>query len=170
MTALIVSTNLATALTPTTTPATPAGKIDGAMDSAFEFGIEKAGPIAVLPPLAGYDGFDANMKMILRQTFLSQCMAIFVGAWTAPALINSWANAGGYEVAGYRLEAGRVWLKGSIAGGANGTVAFTLPAEFRPALKVRMQAAGSVVEVGTNGDVTITTTGTIGLDGVSFAL
>jgi hypothetical protein len=56
-------------------------------------------------------------------------------AYTAPTLLNSWANfGGGYAVAAYKRDpSGNVWVKGTIKTGTAGTTAFTLPTGYRPA-------------------------------------
>ncbi|HEX8773250.1 MAG TPA: hypothetical protein VF735_06555 [Pyrinomonadaceae bacterium] len=57
-----------------------------------------------------------------------------VPTWTAPTLLNSWANFGGVNApAGYYKRGGRVYLRGLIAGGTIGATAFTLPVGYRPA-------------------------------------
>lgn len=90
------------------------------------------------------------------------------GPWIAIAggigYQNSWADKGGtYPVGQYRLTADQKHLElfGAVGGGANGTVAFTLPAAFRPAKYVAatiMDATvrlGTMVEVYTTGNVAI---------------
>lgn len=53
--------------------------------------------------------------------------------WTAPSLVNSWANRGGVANAGYLKDPlGFVHLRGQINGGTSQTTAFTLPAGYRP--------------------------------------
>lgn len=49
--------------------------------------------------------------------------------WAAPTLLNSWANySSTYSPAGYYIDGSqRLWLRGQLAGGASGTVAFQLP-------------------------------------------
>jgi hypothetical protein len=95
----------------------------------------------------------------------------------APTLVNSWSNLGlGYSTAGYYKDAGgRVFLSGNITGGTTGpSVAFTLPAGFRPALGVRTStmAAGAIcqVDIATNGEVTVAPLGSawLALDNISF--
>ena len=54
-------------------------------------------------------------------------------AWHAATLVNSWAAWGGQRVPSYRKDAqGKVSLSGFITGGASNSVAFTLPAGYRP--------------------------------------
>lgn len=91
------------------------------------------------------------------------------GAWTAPTFQNSWANAAGYTTTAFRQEGQRVFLRGTISGGTN-SIAFNIPAPLRPSAKVRMHAGTAVIEVDAAGNVTITGSGTVGLDGLSYGL
>lgn len=54
--------------------------------------------------------------------------------WTPVTFLNAWTNFGaGYAPAEYTKDAlDRVYIRGLITGGANGTVAFNLPAGYRP--------------------------------------
>jgi hypothetical protein len=99
-------------------------------------------------------------------------------AWVAPALINSWANfGGGFETAGYLKDPiGFVHLKGLIVSGATSTVAFVLPAGFRPGATTDHPAnsgdganAGRAM-IAANGNVTITFAAGVGvgLSGITF--
>lgn len=99
--------------------------------------------------------------------------------WQAPALINSWANAEApFAPAGYRKDNnGRVWLRGLLLVGTADTVAFQLPAGFRPAfnsdfptISGNNNAAGRVrVFRGGNVNITQGTGGSfVTLDGISF--
>jgi hypothetical protein len=83
--------------------------------------------------------------------------------WTAPSFLNSWTNLGTTnQVAQYRKVGDVVQLRGSIVGGSVGTVAFTLPAGFRPPADVIVAStsanafANIKVEAST-GDVTMRT-------------
>lgn len=54
-------------------------------------------------------------------------------AWTAPALLNGWADLGGiWQVVQYRRVGDVVEIRGVIAGGTIGLAAFVLPVGFRP--------------------------------------
>lgn len=55
--------------------------------------------------------------------------------WTAPSLINSWANyEGGFSIAGYfKDQFGLVHLRGIVKDGSADTNIFVLPAGYRPA-------------------------------------
>jgi hypothetical protein len=83
------------------------------------------------------------------------------GTWTAPTLINGFANFGApFLVAGYMKDAqGFVHLRGLIANAgaeADGVVAFVLPAGYRPSATVRASAAnGSYVDIDSSGNVAI---------------
>lgn len=55
--------------------------------------------------------------------------------WTAPTLLNSWANIGGTDnPVGYIMEPGGwVVIRGRVSTGTVGNAFFTLPAAYRPA-------------------------------------
>lgn len=81
--------------------------------------------------------------------------------WTAPTLLNTWANLGGaWQVAQFRRSMDMVQLRGVIAGGVIGTVALTLPAGFRPradvAFPTTSNGAFGSMTIATNGNVTPT--------------
>lgn len=94
----------------------------------------------------------------------------------APNLLNSWVNGSptNRSLAGYfKDDKGIVHLQGYLSGGSAGTVAFTLPAGYRPALGVEIAAAsggsGGRVTIENNGNVTIAVfTSFISLDGITF--
>lgn len=87
--------------------------------------------------------------------------AVALPTWHAPSLINSWTNFGaGTAPAAYSKDAtGRVWLRGAISGGANGSVAFVLPAGFRPPYTqtslIPVLSGVATASVDTSGNVTI---------------
>jgi len=57
-----------------------------------------------------------------------------VGAAGEPAFQNSWANTGSGDPLCFRkTPEGKVYIRGSIVGGASATTAFTLPVGYRPA-------------------------------------
>ena len=90
--------------------------------------------------------------------------------FTAATLINSWANVGGnYANAGYRWNGrtGNVELQGSINTGSTGTIAFNLPAGYRPLNNSLFPVYGGTVQVTTAGDVIITGTD-VAFNGISF--
>jgi hypothetical protein len=99
--------------------------------------------------------------------------------WITPSLLNSWVA--GSEPVGYRQIGNRVFLRGSINSGSNGTAAFTLPSPpfLRPVQAVTVpmvQGGGSVayVQINTNGTVipnmSIATSNGCILDGISFLM
>lgn len=112
-------------------------------------------------------------------------IADFTGAgsgdatWTVPTLTNSWVDFGtGFATTAYRKDGqGFVHLKGVVKGGATGTVAFTLPAGYRPG-SIRMFGGGTSgsgvprIDVGTDGTVTIrgvsASTVAMSVDGITF--
>lgn len=84
-----------------------------------------------------------------------------VGGSGQPAFQNSWNNLGiGNAVASFYKSQGRVWLCGAITGGTSLSIAFTLPAGYRPAANVRWScttgnAAGGPanISIGPSGEV-----------------
>lgn len=94
----------------------------------------------------------------------------------APTLINTWANSGGsYADAGYWKDPnGNVHLRGAVTGGTAGSVAFVLPAGYRPALTAMFPGIGNsaatntYVAVDSAGNVTLGAVGRMHLDGIIF--
>lgn len=100
-----------------------------------------------------------------------------VGAGSpAAAFQNSWANnGGGYAAAKYWFDQdGNVCLEGSVDTGSSGTVAFTLPAGYRPAASMAFaidaNGAHGTALIGTDGTVTLTAASTANthLNGIKF--
>lgn len=99
-----------------------------------------------------------------------------VESFIAPTLINSWVNFGGTRnPAGYFKDPfGIVHLRGLITSGTIGTVAFTLPAKYRPANDELMATVSNAlfgaVDINPNGDVTpaIGNNTYVSLDGLTF--
>lgn len=104
--------------------------------------------------------------------------------WVNATLGNSWAAASTSVTPGYRLRGNRVYLRGIVNGGTNGTSPFTLPSGFRPAtigsaiLSMTGNDGGTSpsaaqVQVTSAGVVSLyaasTATG-IAMDGLSFAV
>lgn len=85
------------------------------------------------------------------------------GGAPAAAFLNSWVNyGGGFAAAKYYFDRdGSVVIEGSIKTGSSGTVAFTLPAGYRPSTQMAfpVDANGShgLVYVEPDGDVLIST-------------
>lgn len=101
------------------------------------------------------------------------------GAWQAPTLNSPWTNYGDvFATAGYRRDAGRVQLRGSVKGGAGGTAIFVLPAGLRPpAQQIYMTVSDSGVparvDIKANGEVLVSQPGAgvlgwLSLDGIGF--
>ena len=66
------------------------------------------------------------------------------GAWTPVTVFtNGWSNFAGFQVARYRKEGDRVFVEGLVKGGTVNTVAFTLPAGFRPPAAVVAPSAAA---------------------------
>jgi hypothetical protein len=77
--------------------------------------------------------------------------------WIEPTLENSWVQAG-VATASYRKVGARVYLRGRVKGGTNGSIAFTLPKEFRPP---QQYYAAIVVGGAVTGAVVIEPSGTV---------
>lgn len=145
----------------------------------------------------GGGAFKANMQIVLAVTPTTVGTAVdaahlnnaenqidalsTVPAWTAPTLLNSWANAGGSDqVAGYYKDImGVIYLRGIIMSGASNSIAFTLPSGYRPtalegyaAINVLSFDFGQVM-ISPAGDVAIYFTGTsphISICGITFRI
>jgi hypothetical protein len=84
---------------------------------------------------------------------------------------NSWANVGGtYDVVNYILkkQINEVNLTGGVSGGSAGTVAFNLPAGYRPLYRIKNIVPGGEVQIDPNGDVTMVSGTTLYLEQVRF--
>ena len=111
----------------------------------------------------------------------------YASAWTAPTLLNSWANyeTPAFNAAQYRkTRDGRVMIRGLVkkTTGASNTTIFTLPAGFRPLSKTVVGVIGEgaggsgagigLVEIFTNGEVKYTGPSSpityLSLDAISF--
>lgn len=97
--------------------------------------------------------------------------------WQTVTYKNAWAAFAGDQDAQFvKLENGLVRCRGRIAGGASGSVAFTLPADYAPDRTIYLSAvtagvAQAQIQVGTNGDVTVSYLGApawISLDSATF--
>lgn len=95
--------------------------------------------------------------------------------WTALTLVNSWATVSGRTPSYHKDALGYVHLRGMMSGGASGSLAFTIPAGFRPGVFASYVAAGAaanlpnVANLDTTGtmNVFLTTGGsTVALDGI----
>lgn len=81
------------------------------------------------------------------------------GAWTAPTLLNSWADFGsGYRTTAYRkTPTGDVELRGMVKSGTG--VVFTLPTGHRPSaielFGIAAAAGSAQVNIATSGDITV---------------
>jgi hypothetical protein len=83
----------------------------------------------------------------------------YVGVSDGVVYVNSWFNTGSGTVNGRwrKLPTGQVEVQGTISGGSSGTVAFTLPAGYRPNHLMTFAAvangAAAGIQVETDGDV-----------------
>lgn len=103
-----------------------------------------------------------------------------VGATGEPGFDNSWANRASLSTAGFYKAFGRVWLKGVIDTGTNGTSAWTLPAGYRPdevmslpsGQYAALGSSATYITIGTDGTVIPSAGSTNGimLDGLSFRI
>ena len=101
-------------------------------------------------------------------------------AWTAVStFVNSWDDQGGTDEppAGFYKHIERVYLRGVIVGGINGSKAFDLPAGYRPAYKHQflcrtdINNGSATVTVEPDGDVFCVDTANVGwvdLSPISF--
>jgi hypothetical protein len=89
--------------------------------------------------------------------------AVADSAWqVVSSFSNSWVNypGGSWPSAAYRIDSeGWVTMRGLLTGGANGTIAFTLPTGYRPQIPSSTKANGgdsaAHITVGTSGAVTV---------------
>jgi hypothetical protein len=102
-----------------------------------------------------------------------------IGAPNEPSFENGWANRGDvWSTTGfYRDPMGVVHLKGNVAGGPNGTVAFSLPPGYRPDKRLFLPAAShqefdASAVVWDTGEVFLTVGAggatIVGIDGLTF--
>lgn len=149
--------------------------------------------ISTTAPLTGGGNLSANRALAISAATTSAAGSMSAAdklkldgiadsAWTAPTLLNGWSNYGGtFAPAGHRLTWKRVYLRGSIAGGATavGTSIFNLPAGSRPShdrVFSCVQYTGAAesmfrLVVKTDGSVLIsgvTTSFQLSIDGVVF--
>lgn len=89
--------------------------------------------------------------------------AVYESVWTAPTLLNSWADVAGARVGVLKDAASNVHIRGSVQAGTVATI-FNLAAGYRPSQTMQFvvrsaSAAGnySVLQVQTNGDVVVNT-------------
>lgn len=118
-------------------------------------------------------GLDLATRLLLRGVTLDQIAPATMqlnilyetpGQMIAPTLVNSWANVGGYVSAGYRREAGRVFLDGTVTGGAAASTITTLPVGYRPFAYVR----GPGFQISPAGVITADTTGPLSFTGFNY--
>jgi hypothetical protein len=90
---------------------------------------------------------------------------------TVTSFQNSWVNVGSpYDVVQYvmKKQINEVNLTGAVTGGSAGTVAFNLPAGYRPLYRVKNIVPGGEVQIDTNGNVTMVSGTTLYLEQVRF--
>jgi hypothetical protein len=127
--------------------------------------------------ICGRNGDNNRLKWMAGPTSLALGATYGDIAWTAPTLINSWANYGDvWATAGYyKDENGRVHLKGLVKNGTIGADIFVLPSGFRPAqyLLLPVQTYSNTIgrcNIKSNGGVHPETGNNawFSLDGISF--
>jgi hypothetical protein len=181
----VICSTSTTSITSITSSAAPGESIfieafSGPLTFATGGGIQLGGKSSIVIPERGVAQF-VKLDILSSWAYVGNA-PMAPNAWTAvSAFTNSWTSSGGtYSPVQYRLSANgsEVELGGVLASGAAGTVAFILPAGFRPS-KVKALSAYSIgngggrgVQVGTDGNVTILTgtTPPISLDGVRFPI
>lgn len=89
------------------------------------------------------------------------------GGGGAPAFQNAWAAIGGSIVFFYKGVDGEIYLSGTVTGGASGTVAFTLPAGYRPFGTEFFGAYGGTVQIDAAGQVLVTGA-TVAVSGITL--
>lgn len=109
-------------------------------------------------------------RLWLQQVPITPAEAVhIIGAGGEPAFQNSWVNQAGATAFFWRDPAGTVHLTGSIQGGADATVAFTLPAGWRPFAAETFSVPNGLCVVTSAGAVTLHTGGAAtSLSGISF--
>jgi hypothetical protein len=118
-------------------------------------------------PVDPVDGFDdCSLNFEFLQTGISTLNGVTIpltsSAWIVMTpLLNSWVNGASGEgsVAYFKDPLGMVHLRGYLTTGTSNTIAFVLPAGYRPGGATyypSVQAngvAGSFIYVGTNGNI-----------------
>lgn len=147
---------------------------DVKLDQALEAGVLNPDLTVNAPPLIGYSrltGAAPFNKEAVRSVFrlaLVALVSLTEDYVEATPLQNGWTNyPGGNTLGYYKNTIGRVSFKGVIAG-ESGTVCFTLPAGYRPAIKHTLSTVGlmggnlvpAILVIETNG--TILVSGTAG--------
>ena len=81
-------------------------------------------------------------------------------SWQSITLENGWENYGAeYQSAQYKKVGNKVFLRGLIRNGSNGTTAFTLPSEYRPLASLKLTT--NTDNAGGTAVITITSSGTV---------
>jgi hypothetical protein len=127
------------------------------------------GPFPDVFSLVTIDGVGASFGPAVPQFNMFYTAGSLRG--TVTAFQNSWTNVGvPYDVVQYILkkQVGEVVLTGGITGGGAGTVAFNLPAGYRPLYRTKNVVPGGEVQIDPNGNVTVISGTTLILEQVRF--
>jgi len=153
----------------------------GAADSATTAGIAQTAANAANAANAGNAGNAAALQGMPASAFARSESESYheVNSAGEPPFENGWANRGmgNSTAAFYRDPLGVVHLKGRIFNAADGTVAYTLPAGYRPsqALTLPLAAQGPIAGfalINTGGQLSLVCEGAVecdaGFDGLTF--
>lgn len=99
--------------------------VSTAQQTALNLKADKSIAINTTAPLQGGGDLSASRT-------LSLSVNIVPTAWTGVTFENGWSNYAPVQACQYRKINDIVYLRGSMQGGTIGSVAFTLPAGFRP--------------------------------------
>ncbi len=119
------------------------------------------------PELPRADSLIQTIKEIKKPRTRTDTGWLYVGSGDplAPDWQNGW-SAGSETLVSFFLDSeGVVRFRGTVAGGDDGTVAFTLPVGYRPEYAQKFVGAGDfpgnmiLIVIGTGGDVTISNFG-----------
>ena len=115
--------------------------------------------------------FDARTFMLLGGQKIANNSD--TGWITVSSFTNSWVA--GSRTVQYRRQGNSVRVRGIAQSGTAGTIAFTLPAGFRPTVAYAVlgqsgTTVGTALTVDTGGGVTISATGLISLDAINFTI
>lgn len=127
-------------------------------------GTAAASPSAPAVPTGGMKlaeiNVAANATTVVTANIVSKRKYMWTEDWIYPTLINGWANIGGSEIRFRKQFTGIVDIIGVISSGTTGTIAFTLPAGYRPLITsvkliTNSTSVTAYATISVGGDVTI---------------